>query len=136
MALVGLALLAGCTFSRPAQVDKSIQERARAQMLHKIEALPGATIHANVASSLDGGQGNVGVQARLPVAATEAQFTAIADSIERIIWLSHLDPLGRITVNLVRTGSKAAVLQRLYQDAIDTRELRAKYGPRPNGLPG
>ena len=54
-------------------------------MIRELEALPGPTVKARVTSSLDGGQNNVGVQARLPAAATVAQTNALGDSIERTI---------------------------------------------------
>jgi len=105
-------------------------------MIRELEALPGPTVKARVTSSLDGGQNNVGVQARLPAAATVAQTNALGDSIERTIWLSHLDPMGRINISITREGSSVLVQQRLYQFEIDTRPLGVKYGPRPDGLAG
>jgi hypothetical protein len=63
-------------------------------------------------------------------------MNSVADALARAIWLSHLDPLGSISININRGNSSVPVHQRLYQDEIDTRKLRAKYGPRPDGLPG
>ena len=56
--------------------------------------------------------------------------------IERTIWLSRMDPLGRIGLIVRRQGDTDPVLERLYQDEVDTRPLAVKYGPRPDGLPG
>jgi hypothetical protein len=58
----------------------------------------------------------------------------LADTIARTVWLSHLDPLGSISINIYvrRQGRNVVVLQRLYQDKS---ELRTTYGPRPEGLP-
>ena len=102
----------------------------------QLEALPGAKVTATVESSLDGGQNNIGVNARLPAAATVAQTNALGDSIERTIWLSRVNPMGRISIDITREGSSVSVQQRLYQFEIDTRPLGVKYGPRPDGLPG
>ena len=102
----------------------------------QLEALPGAKVTATVESSLDGGQNNIGVNARLPAAATVAQTNALGDSIERTIWLSHLDPLGSLGITINRQGSRVPVQQRLYQGEIHRRPLGVRYGPRPDGLPG
>jgi hypothetical protein len=65
-----------------------------------------------------------------------AQANALGDSIESTIWLSHLDPLGSIGINITPEGSSVPVLRRLYQGVTDARPLGVKYGPRPDGLPG
>ena len=44
--------------------------------------------------------------------------------------------MGRISIDITREGSSVLVVQRLYQDEIETRPLGVKYGPRPDGLPG
>jgi hypothetical protein len=85
---------------------------------------------------LDGGQNNIGAEVQMPATTTVARMNSVANTLERIVWLSHLDPLGRIGIDITRQGSSVSAVQRLYQDEIDTRKLRAKYGPRPDGLPG
>jgi hypothetical protein len=56
-------------------------------MIRQLEALPGATVTADVTSGPDAGQNNVGVHARLSAAAaTVAQANDMADSIVRITW--------------------------------------------------
>jgi hypothetical protein len=132
-ASLAMVLVAGCAGS-PDVPDKTTRVDARKAMIRQVDALPGAKITASVSSSLDGGQNNVGVNAQLPTAVSTADIKALGDSIERTIWLSHLDPLGRISINFTRVGSSVPVSQRLYQDSIDTKPLRAKYGPRPDGL--
>lgn len=133
---VSAGLLAGCVTGPSNGSKAAAQAKIRNALVHQLEALPGATITADVQSGLDTGQNNVGVQARLLGQATTAQSRALADSMERIIWLSHLDPMGRISITFTRKGSGVPVLQRLYQDEVDTRPLGVRYGPRPDGLPG
>jgi len=138
LTMVSTGLLAGCgdIVNFGSQEAADAQKKASAVLIRQLEALPGAKVTATVESSLDGGQNNVGVQARLPAAATVPQTNALGDSIERTIWLSHLDPMGRISIDITRQGSRVPVQQRLYQDEIDTRPLGVKYGPRPDGLSG
>ena len=136
LAALCVGLLTGCDTGPRFGAEEAAHKKAQATMIRELEALPGATVKATVDSSLDGGQGNVGVQARMPAAATMAQVNTLGDSIERTVWLSHLDPLGSIGVNITRGGGSILVLQRLYQDQIDRRTLGVKYGPRPDGLPG
>jgi hypothetical protein len=135
---VSTGLLASCgdIVNFGSQEAADAQRKASADLIRQLEARPGAKVTATVESSLDGGQNNVIVDARLPAAATEAQTNALGDSIERTVWLSHLDPLGDISIDITRQGSRVSVQQRLYQDEIDTRPLGVKYGPRPDGLPG
>ena len=136
LAVVSTGLLAGCDGGPPPGSEAAVaRQKANNTMIRQLEALPGATVTADVTSGLDAGQNNVGVNAQLPAAATVAQANAMADSIERIIWLSHLDPIGRISIGVNRAGSSAPVV-RLYQDEIDTRPMGVKYGPRPGGLTG
>jgi hypothetical protein len=135
LASMVLVLVAGCGGNHPDRPDAAAQKKVRSDLISQLEALPGAAVTATIESSLDGGQNNVGVDARLPAAATTAQLNSVGDSIERAIWLSHLDPLGLININFTRAGSSVRVLQRLYQDATQTRPLHVKYGPRPDGLP-
>jgi hypothetical protein len=137
LAALSTGLLASCdTANFGSKEAARAQKNASTALISQLEALPGATVTANVTSSLDGGQNNVGVQARQPVAATAAQTNALGDGIERTIWLSHLDPLGVISINITCDGVSKPVQQRLYQDEIDTRPLGVKYGLRPDGLPG
>jgi hypothetical protein len=138
LATVSTGLLAGCgdIVNFGSEEAAHAQKKAGADLIRQLEALPGAKVNAKIESSLDGGQNNVGVQARMPAAATVAQANALGDSIERTVWLSHLDPLGLIGMNITREGSSVLVVQRLYQDEIETRPLGVKYGPRPDGLPG
>jgi hypothetical protein len=136
LAAVSTGLLAGCDGGPPPGSEAAVtRQKSQDTMIRQLEALPGATVTADVTSGLDAGQNNVGVNAQLPAAATAAQANAMADSIERIIWLSHLDPLGRISIGVTRAGSSAPVV-RLYQGEIQRRPLGVKYGPRPGGLPG
>ena len=133
--LVG-ALTTGCGGGRSARVEETYK-RTKADLLRQIDALPpaslyGAKVRAHVTSSLDGGQGNVGVDAKLPATATFVQMNSVADTIERTVWLSHLDPLGRISIGVSRIGRPPFEVERLWQS--DTEPLRAKYGPRPDGL--
>jgi hypothetical protein len=128
-----LVLVAGCAGSHAGGPDATARNKAGAAMIAQLQALPGAKVSAHVTSSLDGGQGNVGVQAQLPAAAGTAALEAVGDSIERTIWRSHLDPLGRISINFTRAGSSASVGQRVYI-GTDKKALRDKYGPRPDGL--
>jgi hypothetical protein len=136
LAAVSVGLLTGCDTGPPLGAEAAAPQKAQDTVIHQLEALPGAKVNATIESSLDGGQNNIGVQARLPAAATVAQANALGESIERTIWLSHLDPLGLIGINITREGSSVPVLRRLYQAEIDTRPLGVKYGPRPDGLPG
>ena len=138
LAMVSTGLLSGCgdIVNFGSQEAADAQKKAGADLIRQLEALPGGKVNAKIESSLDGGQNNVGVEARMPSAATVAQANALGDSIERTVWLSHLDPLGSIGVNITRGGGSILVLQRLYQDQIDRRTLGVKYGPRPDGLPG
>ncbi len=135
VALVG-ALTTGCGGGRAGRVDATYQ-RTKADLLRQLGALPpaslyGAKIKAHVTSSLDGGQGNVGVDARLPATATFAQMNSVADTLERTVWLSHLDPLGTIGIGVSRVGHPPFEVERPLQDDKET--LRIKYGPRPDGL--
>ena len=137
LAAMSTGLVAGCDGGPTPGSDAAVaRQKANDTVIRQLEALPGATVNATIASSLDGGQNNVGVQAQMPAAATLAQTNALADSIERTIWLSHVNPMGRISISVRREGSSVPVLRRLYQDEIDTRPLGVKYGPRPDGLPG
>ncbi len=137
LAAVSTGLLAGCDGGPPPGSAAAVaRQKANDTVIRQLEALPGATVTADVTSGLDAGQNNVVVNVELPAAATVAQANAIADSIERTIWLSHMDPLGAISIDCTRVGSSVPVLQRLYQDEIQTRPLGVKYGPRPDGLPG
>jgi hypothetical protein len=133
LAAVCVGLLTGCDTGPRFGAEEAAHKKAQDTMIRELEALPGAKVTATVDSSLDGGQNNVIVDARLPAAATVAQANALGDSIERTVWLSHLDPLGDIGVDITRQGSRVSVQQRLYQDR---RPLGVKYGPRPDGLPG
>jgi hypothetical protein len=133
---VTTGLLAGCVTGRPDTSEEAAAHlKAQDTMIRQLEALPGATVTAGVESGLDTGQNNVGVHARLPGKATVAEANALGDSIERIIWLSHLDPLGRISIALTRAGSAVRGQQRLYI-GDDKDALGVKYGPRPDGLTG
>ncbi len=135
VAAVSTGLLAGC-ITGPSQRDEAAaQEQIRTALIRQLEALPGATITAAIQSGLDTGQNNVGAQARLPGEANESQTNVMADIIERTIWLSHLDPLGSISISFYRPGSNVRVLQRLYI-GDDKDALGVKYGPRPDGLTG
>ena len=138
LATVSTGLLAGCgdIVNFGSEEAAHAQKQASTDLIRQLEALPGGKVTATIQSSLDGGQNNVGVQARTPASATVAQTNALGDSIERTIWLSHMDPMGRISINITHQGSGVPVQQRLYQDEIDTRPLGVKYGPRPDGLPG
>jgi hypothetical protein len=131
---VVLVMLAGCAGSHPKLPDQAAQKKASSDLISQLEALPGAKVTATIESSLDGGQGNVGAQARLPADATTAQLNAVGDSIERAIWLSHLYPLGTISINLTREESTVPVLQRLYI-GTNKEALGAKFGHRPDGRP-
>lgn len=131
--LLTVVLAAGCGGDHRGVPDATYQ-KSRTDLIRALEALPGAKVTAHVESSVEEGRGNVTADAVLPATASTAQIDAMADSLERTIWLSHLDPLGRIGLNLSRQGSTVRVLQRLYQDEISTRPLRVKYGPRPDGL--
>ena len=137
LAAVSTGLLAGCDGGPTPGSDAAVaRQKANDTMIRQLEALPGAKVSATIESSLDGGQNNIGVQARLPAAATVAQTNALGDSIERTIWLSHVDPLGSIGIKITREGSSVTVQWRRYQFETDTRPLGVKYGPRPDGLPG
>jgi hypothetical protein len=129
-----VVLLAGCGGDHPKLPDAAAQKKASTELIHQLEALPGAKVTATIESSLDGGQGNVGADAQLPEGATTAQLNAVGDSIERTIWLSHLYPLGRININFTRAGSSVRVLQRVYIGTAKEK-LGNKYGPRPDGRP-
>ena len=130
------ALTTGCGGGdRIARIDATYT-RTKADLFRQIEALPpsslhGATRKTYIESSLDGGQGNVDIDAAMPVTATVAQKNALADTLERTVWRSHLNPLGRISIGVSRDGRPPFGVDRLYQ-ASDP--LRAKYGPRPDGL--
>ena len=136
LAAVSTGLLAGCGNGPDYRAVAAARQKAIDTVIRQLEQLPGGQVNANVESSLDGGQNNIEVDAVLPAAATTAQLSVMADTLERTIWLSHVDPLGRIGLVVRRQGDKDPVLERLYQDEIDTRPLGVKYGPRPDGLPG
>jgi hypothetical protein len=137
LAAVSAGLLAGCDGGpTPGSKTAVARQKANDTVIHQLEALPGGKVTATIESSLDGGQNNIEVRAVLPKTATTAQLNALGDSIERTIWLSHMNPLGRIGLIVRRQGDAEPVLDRLYQDEIDTRPLGVKYGPRPDGLPG
>ncbi len=130
------ALTAGCGGDRRIARMDATSKRTKADLLRQIDALPpaslyGAKVRAHVTSSLDGGQGNVGVDAKLPATATFVQMNKVADIIERTVWLSHLDPLGTIGIGVSRVGRPPFEVERLWQSSDP---LRAKYGPRPDGL--
>jgi hypothetical protein len=131
VSLLTFVMVTGCGGSNAGPSDAKYQ-KSRSALIRQLEALPGATVTAHVESSVEEGRGNVTADAVLPKTASTAQVNAMADSLERTIWLSHLDPLGRIGLNLSLQGSSVRVLQRLYQS--DTKPLREKYGPRPDGL--
>lgn len=135
VALVG-ALATSCGGGRAGRVDATYK-RTRADLLRQISALPpsalyGATLTTSIESSLDVGQGNVAINAAMPVTATVAQKNALADTLERTVWLSHLDPLGVISIGISRDGRPPFEVDRLWQ--ADTEPLLIKYGPRPDGL--
>jgi hypothetical protein len=130
----GLLLLAGC--SSPSNADDVAQDKAQHRMIRRLEALPGAKVSASIESSVTQGSNNIGVQVRGPADATETELATVADRVERTIWRSRVDPLGRISINVTREGSPEPVMQRSYADEYDTTALRAKFGPRPDGLPG
>jgi hypothetical protein len=136
---VVLLLLVGCSLPSDGS-DKASKDAAQVKVKHRLisrlEAVPGAKVAAKITSGLDAGVNNIGVTVHAPATATDAQVASLADRAERMIWLSHLDPLGRISIIVVRQGSPDTALQRLYQDQIDTRKLRTKYGPRPDHLSG
>jgi hypothetical protein len=136
LAAVCVGLLTGCDTGPRFGAEEAAHKKSQDTMIRELEALPGAKVTATVESSLDGGQNNVIVDARLPASATVAQVNALGDSIERTIWLSHLDPLGTISIDITHEGSSVSVQQRLYQGQTDTPPLRVKYGPRPDGLAG
>jgi hypothetical protein len=134
-----LLLLAGCGLAnhgKDAAAKDAAQAKAKDRLISRLESMPGAKVSARITSGLDAGQNNIDVEVHVPAAATDAQVASLADRAERTIWLSHLDPLGRIGIDLLRQGTPDPVLERLYQDQIDTRKLRAKYGPRPDHLAG
>jgi hypothetical protein len=135
IAVLLITLATGCTSFDPrsqANADKQI----RANLVKQLETLPGLTVTASIESSLAGGQNNLGAAARVPASTTVARMNVVADTLERIVWLSHLNPLGTISIDVRRQGSSVSAVQRSYYIEEDTRKLRAKYGPRPDGLPG
>ncbi len=135
LAAVSTGLLAGCVTGPSQREEEAAQQKIRTALIRQLEALPEATVTARVQSGLDTGQNNVGVQVRLPSEATVSQNSALGDSIERIIWLSHLDPLGRISISFMLAGSSEPDQRRLYIGP-DKDALGVKYGPRPDGLTG
>lgn len=60
------------------------------------------------------------------------QMNSVADTVERTVWLSHLDPLGTIGIGVGRVGRPPFEVERLWQS--DREPWRIKYGPRPDGL--
>jgi hypothetical protein len=134
LASVSAGLLAGCDGGPTPGSDAAVaRQKANDTMIRQLEALPGGKVNATIESSLDGGQNNIDADAVLPATATTAQLNVMADTIERTIWLSHVDPLGRIGLTVGRQGVTHRAVQRLYQDRGP---LGVKYGPRPDGLPG
>jgi hypothetical protein len=137
LAAVSTGLLAGCDGGpTPGSEAAATRQKANDTVIRQLKALPGGKVNATIESSLDGGQNNIEADAVLPATATTAQANGMADSIERTIWLSRVDPLGRIGLTVRREGGVGPVLRRLYQFEVHTRPLRVKYGPRPDGLPG
>jgi hypothetical protein len=114
-------------------VPDATYRRTSAELIRQLDTLPGLTVDAQVDSSFTQGRGNVNADVTVPVAATTAQMDVIVETIERTVWLSHLDPLGPIGINIRRQGS--SVRARPGGVYHDSSELRAKYGPRPDGLP-
>jgi hypothetical protein len=136
LAAVCAGLLAGCDTGPRYGAEEAAHKKAQATMIRELEALPGGKVTATIESSMDGGQNNIEARAVLPATATTAQLTVMADTIERIIWLSRVDPLGRIGLIVRSQGGTSPVLERLYQGGIHRRPLGVKYGPRPDGLAG
>jgi hypothetical protein len=137
LAAVIMGSLAGCDGGpTPGSEAAGTRQSANDTMIRQLEALPGGKVTATIESSLDGGQNNIEARAVLPATATTAQLTAMADTIERTIWLSRVDPLGRIGLIVRSQGGTQPVLERLYQGGIHRRPLGVKYGARPDGLPG
>jgi hypothetical protein len=137
LAAVSTGLLAGCDGGpTPGSKAAVARQKANDTLIRQLEALPGGKVTATIESSLDGGQNNIEVDAVLPAAATTAQLHVMADTLERTIWLSHMNPLGRIGLIVGRQGETDPALERLYQGEIHRRPLGVKYGPRPDGLPG
>jgi hypothetical protein len=136
---VSVALLTGCTLppdgNEIARRDAA-QDRAHDRLVSRLKALPGGTVSVRIRSGLDQGLNNVGVVVRAPASATDTEIGSLADSAERTIWLSRLDPVGSISVTVFRRGSTDPAVQRLYMDTFDERALRRKYGPRPDAPPG
>jgi len=105
LATVSTGLLAGCGDI----VNFGSEEAAHAQkkagdLVRQLEALPGGKVTATIESGLNGGQNNIEARAVLPATATTAQLNVMADTIERTIWLSRVDPLGRIGLIVRRQG--------------------------------
>jgi hypothetical protein len=129
LALLIATLATSCAHPR---VSDATYKRTSAELVTQLEALPGLTVDAHVESSFNAGQGNVFADVVVPVASTVAQINTVVDTVERTVWLSHLDPLSSISIDVTRRGGSVSVLQRLYQG--DPSAPLAKYGPRPDGL--
>jgi hypothetical protein len=137
LAAVSTGLLAACDGGpTPGSKAAVARQKANDTVISQLQALPGGKVTATIESSMDGGQNNIEADAVLPAMATTAQLNVMADTIERTIWLSHVDPLGRIGLMVSRQGDTDPALDRLYISSLDTPPLRVKYGPRPDGLPG
>jgi hypothetical protein len=135
LAAVSMGLLAGCDGGpTPGSEAAVARQKANDTVIRQLEALPGGKVTATIESSMDGGQNNIETRAVLPATATTAQLNVMADNIERTIWLSRVDPLGRIGLIVRRQGDTDPGLERLYTSSLDTPPLRVKYGPRPDGL--
>jgi hypothetical protein len=134
LVLLIATLATGCVDSHVG-VSDATYKRTSADVVTQLKALPGLTIDTHVESSFETGRGNVFADVTIPLSSPPARMRVVADTIARTVWLSHLDPLGSISINIHvrRQGRNVLVLQRLYQD---TSGLLAKYGPRPGGIPG
>jgi hypothetical protein len=131
LALLIATLVTGCVDSHVG-VSDATYTRTSADLVRQLKALPGLTVDTHVESSFETGRGNVFADVAVPVASTVAQIDAVVDTIERTVWLSHLDPLGSISINVTRRGSSASVRQRLYEGRANRWR---STGPDPTACP-
>lgn len=131
MGLLAIAMVAGCSTSH---VDKNVTFTAAEvnDLQATVERIPGPTkITATVASGIND-YGSISVDAYVPADTSPAAVEQIVDGMEKAVWTSRLPDVTLFTVSVRQTSSRE-LLGGHSRNPNDAPELRAKYGPRPNG---
>jgi hypothetical protein len=125
LALAGLVLL-GCGSYRP-QPSKTNAAESDA-VNRRLAALPGVIrVDGGYARNAeDPGSANLSIGTR-----PDADLDAIADDAIRTVWLSHLDPIGSMTVRVGRRDKPTVNVLRHVDFDQQKAALTKRYGPRP-----